>query len=179
MVLKSVIDGVKGLKPPFSVIVVTRSESFNETLASLVKSVGRGVIVMVSFNRPSSSLESVFKGKARGSVFYVDLVTQVASGEPQKKENTVFLASQRNLTDLSITLSEVLNRLEGEKFVILDSLTTMLLYNDVSTTTQFLQFLANRLRLWNTSSFILTMEGKSEEEVIRVISQVVDKTIKV
>ena len=179
MLSKTITKEIKVLKQPFSSIVITSSDDFNEVVLDLVKSIGsNATIVMVSFNKPSSTFENIFKGKTKSDIFYVDLVTQVATGEPQKKENVVFLASQRNLTDLSITLSEVLNRLEGKKFVILDSLTTMLLYNDSSTTTQFLQFLANRLRLWNTSSFILTMEGKGEEEVIRVVSQVVDKTIK-
>ncbi len=179
MLSKNIVNGIKSLKQPFSSIVITNNDDFNDAVIGIVKSIGNSAtIVMVSFNKPSSMFESIFKGKSKCDFFYVDLVTQVATGEPQKKENVVFLASQRNLTDLSITLSEVLNRISGKKFVILDSLTTMLLYNDSNTTTQFLQFLANRLRLWNTSSFILTMEGKGEEEVIRVVSQVVDKIIK-
>lgn len=179
MIAKTITKEIKTLKQPFSTIIITNSSDFNDVVVDLMKSVGSdATAVMVSFNKPSSSFEAIFKGKLKCDVFYIDLVTQVATGEPQKKDNVVFLASQRNLTDLSIILSEVLNRLEGKKFVILDSLTTMLLYNDSGTTTQFLQFLANRLRLWNTSSYILTMEGKNEDEVIRVVSQVVDKTIK-
>lgn len=180
MLKKSVAKEIKGLKQPFSSIVITNSEDFNGVVIDLFKSLGSDDnVIFVSFNKPSSVLDSTFKGKHKCNIFYVDLVTEIASGELQKKENIVFLASQSNLTDLSITLSEVLNRINGKSFVFVDSLTTMLLYNDVNNTSQFLQFLANRLRLWNVSNFIFSMEGKDESEVLRIISQVVDKVIKV
>jgi hypothetical protein len=180
MLTKSIEKEMKSLKQPFSTIVVTNSDNFNDTVISLIKSLGSDSnVVFVSFNKPSSVLEKTFGDKLKCNIFYIDLVTQVATGEVQKKKNIVFLVSQRNLTDLSITLSEVLNRINGKKFVFIDSLTTMLLYNDVNNTSQFLQFLSNRLKLWNTNSFIFSMEGKDENEVIRVASQTVDKVIKI
>jgi len=149
---------LEGLPTPFVVLLVTPSEGYlvaaREAARALVQEGQSGVYV--TFNRPWETLDRALKkeGIDTTRVFYIDLATQAQAGAAgaARSERYLLLPSPKSLTELGISLSEVLNStpVEKGKFVLLDSLTTLLVYHEIPVVEQFAHFLSSRLRTWGS-----------------------------
>jgi archaellum biogenesis ATPase FlaH len=65
------------------------------------------------------------------------------------------------------------------KFIILDSISHMLIYNDKNSIREFMHYLINKMRLSKVGGFLLTVEKEEVDEVIEIIQPLVDKVIKI
>jgi len=76
-----------------------------------------------------------------------------------------------------VVIEKAVKKLKSEKkFIIIDSLTTILIYNKEDTLNQFLHNIVGKFRSWNTNS-VLLMGEYSHKKVINALSQFCDKII--
>lgn len=137
--------------------------------------------IYITVSRPYNNMVKVLEenGIDVKKIFFIDAITQTAGGNPERKEGVLFVASPQNLTDISIALSEALEAMKvPDKFLFLDSLSTLLIYNNPETVTKFSHFLASKIRLGDLKGIFLSMEIEADERLIATLSQFVDKTIK-
>ena len=108
----------------------------------------------------------------------IDAITPVSSGT--RAGNAIFAGSPRALTSISLTATNAVNKLpKGKRVLFLDSVSTLLTYNQFGTVTKFSQFLINKMREWNISGVILSLEKETDQNLVGQLTQFVDRVIKI
>ncbi|MFH1751276.1 MAG: ATPase domain-containing protein [Candidatus Micrarchaeota archaeon] len=136
--------------------------------------------IYVTFNRPYESLITILKKERLdvGRLYFLDLITNTTGKRGERTENCIFLPSPKNLTELSIALTQLIERMEQRnRFIFMDSLSTMLIYNSAGTVAQFTHFLVSKMRLWKVGMVIVSLEKETDQKLIDDLSQFCDKVI--
>jgi len=135
--------------------------------------------VYVTLNKPYSVLAKNF-GKAgipSESLFFVDGITNVPAAE--EGADHACLGAGIDLSNLCIGISRAVGKLKEEKFLLLDSLSTLLIYNDSKAVSKFAHLLTEKMRRWDTQGSLLTVEMNAEKDVVSQLAPFCDKVVKI
>lgn len=173
---------VKNLKE-FIVLATVSAKNYQKTNIELVKHLTKKKKipgVYVTLNKSFSAMKSIFE-KAKVDtrmIIFIDAVTKTAGGKIAKTKNCLFIGNPENLSDISIAMDQAVRALPGkEKFLFFDSLSTLLLYNNVETVVRFIHFLSGKMRVWKVKGIIISLERKADKELIEELSQFCDVII--
>lgn len=138
--------------------------------------------VYLTIAKPYNTVLNILKKNkvSTGNIFFIDCITSLSTGgDMQRSGNAVFCQPQ-SLTNISIVLTSAIESLSKEKnkLLLMDTLSTLLIYNEAGTVTKFVHSLASRLRGLGVKSIIFTLEEETDKKIISQISQFVDKTIR-
>jgi KaiC/GvpD/RAD55 family RecA-like ATPase len=170
------------LKEPYIVLVVTSAASYQEVNKQIIKYMidERNLpSIYVTINKPYETVKKVL-GEVVDTrlIIFIDAITRASGGKPEREKGCLFIDSPRNLTDLSIAISEAAQSIPVEKkFVFFDTLSTLLIYNTAGTVARFTHFLIGRIRMWNAEGVLLSLEKEAGETLLSQISQFCDATI--
>ena len=95
---------------------------------------------------------------------------------PESRKFRVIVSPRLRVNDLLFRLPFPKKE---NKTLILDTLSTLMLYNNAETVGKFMHAVTGKLRNWGVKSVILTMEEETDKEIISQISQFVDKVVKI
>jgi len=164
---------------PFSAILLMPKDQYEMRYARLVKHFldtgAKGICVTV--NKSSYDLDKVLARESipRENITYVDAVTEMIDSIKLKGKQAVYLASPSDLVDLSIAIEKAVKKLGNEKkFVIVDSLTTLLVYNNEVSVEKFTHSLSQKIGEWEIQGVFLATDSTSKE-FIDTLSQFCDK----
>jgi len=95
-------------------------------------------------------------------------------------ENFLTIDSPQFLTEMSIAVSQAMAALPkgGEKYFMLDSVSSLLIYNNAGTVARFLHFLTGKLREWGARGVLFAVDTEVKE-LLPYISQFVDDTVRI
>ncbi len=175
----SITDSLEGLDKPIVLALIDPiryQDAVMTMLGYFVKRSWRGIYI--SLNKPFAVLSRTFEkaGIATDSLFFVDAITNVPSVEEDSTH--ACLGSGIDLSNLCIGISRAVNRVGGEKFLFLDSLSTLLIYNDAKTVAKFAHLLTEKMRRWSASGSLLTVDTNAERDVVSQIAPFCDKVVK-
>ncbi len=168
------------------VLVVAPSKKIQETILDVLRyflNTKNAYCVYATIAKPYKTMLNILtQNKIKTDrVFFIDCITPVSTaGSMQRIGNCVFCQPQ-SLTSISIALTTALQNLpkDNEKVLILDTLSTMMLYNESKTVTIFVHSLTGKLREWGVKSVILTLEEETDKKVISQIGTFVDEVLEV
>ncbi len=179
----SLSEQFKGLPQPFVVLFIADPKEYVAQNLSLLKNfvnVKKMNGIYITVNRPYNSLVSLLKSEGIDptKMFFIDLITKTPNDAPQRKENCIFMGTATNLTDLSLAISQAVSANEkSKKFIYLDSLSTMLIYNEAGSLSRFSHFLTSRLREWNVDGVFISLDSASDRVLTDKLSQFCDKIV--
>ena len=177
--------GLSGLGKPFTALLIVDSMKYLETSIAVLNEETRfgASGIYVTLNRPYVSLINVLKkNKCRtDGVVFIDCITKTA-GQNEKTKDVVYVRSPQALTALSIAVSRAakeLNRSNDapDKFLILDALTTLAVYNPQNTVSRFLHSLINMTRILKLNCVLLsteTMDSGLSDHLEQLVDQTID-----
>jgi len=172
------LEQLKELKE-FVVLATVKAKNYQKTNLEIVEHLTEDMNipgVYVTLNKPYSVMKNIFE-KAKIDtrlIIFIDAVTKTA-GEVKKTKNCLFIGNPENLSDISIAMDQAVRALPGkDKFLFFDSLNTLLAYNEVPTVIKFIHFLASKMRAWKVKGVIISLEKKSNKELIDELSQFCD-----
>jgi hypothetical protein len=174
-----IAETLEGLDKPI-VLALIDPVHYQDALVELVRyftgKTPRGIYV--SLNKPFAVLSKAFDkaGIQTGNLFFVDGITNVPSIEDNSDHSC--LGSGVDLSNLCIGISKAVNRYADDKFIFLDSLSTLLIYNDPRAVAKFAHLLTEKMRRWNTSGSLLTVEMNAERDVVSQLAPFCDKVVK-
>ncbi|MDD5148447.1 MAG: hypothetical protein PHH08_03195 [Candidatus ainarchaeum sp.] len=134
--------------------------------------------VYVTTNKPVKSLIEVFKNEKidAKNFLFADGITRMNGAEPVEGENCIYVDSPKNLIDLSIAIETQMQKIKGtNRFVLFDSLSTLLVYNKPTVVAKFMHAIASKIRAWRAKGVFLMIQEK-DEEVTKIIAQFCDET---
>ena len=170
------------LKKPFIVLLVIDPKVYQSGVSSLVSFLLRekkmsGIYLTV--NKPSVKYDEVFRssGVNTDELFFIDTISKMANPMVADNERVKYIATPNSLTQIAIAITTILRKPVTDRVFIVDSISTLLVYNKPDTVSKFLHFLEGKISMTNTSAVFIALKGETETEVQRTISQFVDKTI--
>jgi len=183
MVNTSLLEkNLKNAPEDFIILVETTAENaFEVTLAAvkaLTKKNDHGIII--SANRPYMNLISNYERNNinTSKVHILDLISKNQNAD-SPAENVMFLENASSLTDISLSVNNYIKKLNGKKFIFIDSITTMLMHNEPYVFARFIHSVLTRMRINGIGGLMISLTDKTNREVRAEIAQLCDKVIKV
>lgn len=137
--------------------------------------------VYITVTRPFESFIRLFGDISRyPNVTFVDCISR-ASGIVRKDDQCVYIESPTMLEKVMMEVMNLFSRAPENvgKFLILDSLSTLMIYNDPSLVTEFFYQLLNKTRSENIHSISLVVEEGEGDKYINKLIYLNDKILKV
>ena len=118
-----------------SQLILTSVEELQESINSKVKSLGSIIGIYVSLNKTQKSTEDILKksGVRTDKMFFIDCVTT------EKSRDDVLHISPEQLDMLSDAIKEFIKEICGEKYLLIDALSTLLIYNNENKVAKFVK----------------------------------------
>jgi hypothetical protein len=138
-------------------------------------------VIYVTTNKPYPHLVNLLKQDQvdTNRIFFIDCITKQILSVADEPDNCIYINSPHEITAIGIAVSRAVEHLAGEKYLFLDSLSTLLLYNDEKIIGQFSNFMINKMLVSDVSSIIMVLSSDVDKEVIKQIMSFVDEVKKI
>ena len=110
------------------------------------------------------------------NLLFIDCISFM-SGEHSAGTCT-YIENPAALEEISMHIGSLLSEIESdEKFLIMDSISTLLIYNSPGSVKEFAMFLINKLRLEGVDGILLAIEKELPEDLEQILISMCDKSI--
>jgi hypothetical protein len=92
--------------------------------------------------------------------------------------NVLFLESAADLTTISIAIKGSMDKIQGNKFVFIDSISSMLIHNEPAVFAKFIHGILTKMRISGTSGLLISLDKDAESDVRAEIAQLCDKIVR-
>lgn len=136
------------------------SDVLPEVLGLLVERFGNGVVV--TSNRPVRVLRNALAsaGVDHGGLLFVDCISGLTGIVPPNEADTVYIDSPTLLEKTMLRAEQLLRRLpEGRRFLFIDNLSTLAVYNGPDAVSEMVHNLTTRLRLLRVGAGLLLVQN--------------------
>ena len=118
-----------------SVLIVSSVENLQGKINEAVRTLQDIPGVYVSLNKTQKSVEDILKSRGihTEKLFFIDCVTS-----EQKRTDVLHIAPQ-DLETLNAAIHSFVRELKGERFIVIDALSTLLIYNNENKVAQFVK----------------------------------------
>lgn len=174
---------LKDMELPGIILALTTAKDYNQTNIDFLKYLiytKNEPGVYLTYNKPYSTMKHILNQEKIDPrmIIFIDAITLPSGGIATDTERCLYLSDLRNLSDLAVFIDEALNAVPtNKKFLFLDSLSTLILYNNSGSVAKFIHFLTGKLRSWNLDGVFLSLELESDSEFLEQLSLFCDKKI--
>lgn len=162
---------LKKLDKQYSVLITSSIEDLQKNINEVCKYLvaTKSPLLYVSLNKPHDTVKAALEkqGIDTKKIFFVDCLAQ-PSGKPPRDANVIHVESPADLTSLEIAISEFLEKIKGEKAVLIDALATLLIYNSEELTIKFTKSVLEKSQDSRTVIFTPSAKGTGFIEKIAV-----------
>lgn len=148
-----------------TVLLLCGSKALKKTNLDLVMELtGHGYwVVILSVTLPYSVLVKAYQNRNidLSQVYVIDTVTRYSKGSVSDSGDFAsFISNPGNLTDMGVEISSALNKVSDREIcLVIDDISTMLLYSSSATVSRFIHFIANKLRLQEARGVFVAVEN--------------------
>jgi len=148
-----------------SLLIITPVEKLQEKINSVVKSFKNTYGIYVSLNKTQKSTESVLKksGINTKKLFFIDCVTD------KNVEGILHIPPDR-LDLLSVAINSFIRCIKGDKFLIIDSLATLLIYNSENNVAKFAKEVTEYAAQKNVKVIAFSPKTQGEELLNKIFN---------
>lgn len=163
--------------------VVLPSNNYNDMIESIFNYMSRKPDVpwiYVAITNPFESLKRRFETLENNpSISCIDCVSQ-AAGIQSSDPRCIYLDSPAELEKLILEIVSIIKKNEDEETnLIIDSLSSLVLYNDMFLVSEFFTHLINNIKLHDVRTITLCIEEEMNDILHKVLYLKNDKIIKV
>ena len=149
-----------------SLLIITSVEKLQGRVNSAVKSFKNIPGIYVSLNKTQKSTENILnKNKINtNKIFFIDCVTS------EKTREDVLHIAPDQLDLLSSAINTFIKDIKGKKFLILDALSTLLIYNDENKVAKFVKEITEYTSQNDVKVVAFSPETKGEELLNKIFN---------
>jgi hypothetical protein len=184
MMLEKLKKELANLPQGWIAMLETKADMLMEVNVNAVKLLSNKncSVIMVSGVRPYNYLLNVYdKNKIdKKKIFIIDCICQgqiKGMGTIKTDENVEFLKSLAHLTDLSLAIDNTIKKINGEKVLFIDSISSFLIHNDPNTFTAFIHTILTKMRINMVSGLVISIVPGVDGKIRSNIVQLCDKVI--
>ncbi len=163
-------------------LVTTRADQYNKNLCRLLKTLrkryGHGVIITA--NRPYHVLAATMReaGLDLTGLEFVDCISALTGHHPPNEPGVTFIDGPLLLEMIALRAQQLSRFMPpGDRFLVLDSVSTLKLYNGAGPVTEMAHTLTTRMRLMEIPTAFLALDDPGEERLRNGIAGYCDKTV--
>ncbi len=175
-------DAFEGITHPFTALLLIEAREYTELKNRVVERfLDEYSLIYIALNSSYASLMKEFqrRKKPAGNVFFIDMVSIEAGAKPSQSGNVVYLNSPLELTDCIIAVEKKLSESAGKKvIVVLDSVSTLLIYEDAGAVEKFTHALLNKVNAYAASAIVLSAGTGEHDTITSTIGQFFEKTVR-
>ena len=181
--MKEAIDeALKDETEPGISLVLTNAKKYNEANIALTEYMvnTKGIPgVYVTLNKPYRTMKKNLEGKVDlRMLIFIDAITKSTGGKITKDDECLYLDTMQNLTDLGVAIDQAIRAIPNEeKFLLFDSLSTLLIYSQVGSVAKFIHFLTGKIRALGVNGVLLSLVHGEDDELLSQLSMFCDQTI--
>jgi hypothetical protein len=137
--------------------------------------------IILSSSRPYSNLINIYQKNNvdTNKLMIIDCVSKSQGGKIVGNKNALFTDNASALTQISLHIGELIKSVNGQKYLYIDSLTTMLIHNQARIFASFIHSILTKLRMSNVNGLMFSISKGIDEEVRNEIAQLCDKVVKI
>jgi len=170
------------LPPGWIVLLETSAEKALEVSLATIRHLidERGYIgIIISASRPYKNLIQLYqqKGIDANKILIIDCISKSQSVNLDEAGNVLYLDAVSDLTSISLAVNGSMERISGNKFVFIDSITSMLIHNSPSIFARFIHGILTKMRISGTSGLLISLEKEADHEIRAEIAQLCDKIV--
>jgi archaellum biogenesis ATPase FlaH len=170
------------IKKDYIVLVSCESQQHTEAVASLLKILvneNKMGCLYLSVSKPYEQLAKLIESNNidTSSMLFIDCISYIAGKAIDKSENTVFVENPSSLEEVSLYLDKMLARTPQPKVVIVDSLSTLLIYNTETSVEELIHRIVNKISIEKAAGVILSIKQKEVEALTKTLGPLCDKEI--
>lgn len=149
-----------------SLLTITDVELLQDGINATLRTYNRKPGIYVSINKTQKSTEELLlrEGIDTKKIFFVDCVTT------EKTRDDVLHIEPQNLDLLSTAIKEFIKDIPGEKFLIIDALSTLLIYNDENKVARFIKEVTEYASSNEVQTIAFSPETKGEELLNKIFN---------
>lgn len=169
------MDLQKQLSQDSVVLISINPQKYGKTANNVARIVSRsGPGVYVTVNKPFAALKDGFakNGINPRAMFFIDMVARPF--ETKTETNCLYIGPD-DLTGVSIAIDHAISAIQGKKFVVFDTVNTLLNYNNEFVVIRFIHSLTGKMRRWNAKGILLSVG--MDAKITAQLSQFCDKCI--
>jgi len=176
------LDELKQLPKEYVLLVVIKQKNYESTILAFMDifvNDNKLFGTYITTNKPFRKIMAKFleKGIKADNLFFIDCVTKEAKEEHL---NGIKVFSSQNVTEINVLLDKAIkSKKKGAEFIFLDSISTLLVYNEEKTVEKFVHALLERIYHWKTKGVFITVETKANELIIENLSLFFDKVVRI
>ncbi|MCL7410772.1 MAG: hypothetical protein M8350_03035 [Methanosarcinaceae archaeon] len=181
-IIKTIDEALKDETEPGISLVLTTAKKYNEANVTLTEYMvnTKGIPgVYVTLNKPYRTMIKNLDGKVDlRMLIFIDAITKSTGGKINKEDECLYLDTMQNLTDLGVAIDQAIRAIPNdEKFLLFDSLSTLLIYSQVGSVSKFIHFLTGKIRALGVNGILLSLVHGEEDEFLSQLSMFCDQTI--
>jgi hypothetical protein len=137
--------------------------------------------IVVTLNKPYFSLKKMLakEGVKLENLYFIDCITRQFGGEEVDPDRCFYLNSP-DPTQLQIAIDRMMDLIKADnRFIYLDSLSTISLYKSFESLIKFLRLLTGKIRVRGFIGTMFTLEKEMDESYYSQISLMCDEIIEV
>jgi KaiC/GvpD/RAD55 family RecA-like ATPase len=173
-------EEINEILPGSAVLFMIESNDYTSFRDSLLKKISSKPAVYITINKPADFLKKKMNelNVSPEKVFFIDMITDLTS-KPEKKEGGVsFIGAPSELVESMLEVDNALNKSE-KKFVVLDSVSSLLVYNEEKATERFVHALISKINRFNSIGLLLAVDSDEYADQLKSLEQFCDKIIDV
>ena len=171
------MDIKKELSSNQTVLLIMPGIDYNQIIVDILKQISGKNICYVTLNKTYNSLKELFERNNINTenIVFIDAISKTIKSVPNQTKGCYFCPYPGALTEISVTISKILKH--NFEYLIFDSLTNLLIYQQKDPVAQFLSALANKIRESSTKAIFYALSVKEQDELIKETGMFVDKVI--
>ena len=164
-------------------VVISNEEKYhqvNKIIISLLVKKLKKKGVYVTFNKEAEELKKEL-GKEKidiSKILFVDGITKKRNSLVKDSGNIMYIQGPTSLTELSLVLTSATNN-GGFDFILMDSLSTLLMYNKPEIAERFSHYLITKIKDYELNTILLSIDEDKSNKIIGILSQFCDGVIKI
>ncbi|HID25190.1 MAG TPA: hypothetical protein EYP23_01815 [Thermoplasmata archaeon] len=162
------------------ILFIIDSTNYNTTVVETIKNIPKDAgVIYVTLNKTASALQHHLtkEGISPERFIIIDCISKTIK-DIQDTEKIIYLDSPKALSNLSFVLTGVLQGNHKNMYILLDSLTTLLVYVDKPVAARFVLNIVNRIRNASCKSILFTVNVDGHKDFFKEISIFVDHVFK-
>jgi len=162
------------------IVPVGNYADLHESLISHMLNSKNDMFIYVSVTKTYDTISKIFPEiKERNNIKFIDCISR-AAGISKQAKNCSFVESPVMLEKILMEIIHIFRnqKLDGDTYVILDSLSAFIIYNNPETVKEFFQHMINKTRAENIHTVTIVIEEEMDDNMNKIIF-LNDKIIKV
>ena len=161
-------------------LIAVGARDYNDSIVELLKL----LVTKMKWNGLYVSLNKQYKDilnmlqKERINQSRILFIDSISISPPKEAniENCVYNKSPQSLTSLSLTIAAAVTNADFD-FIIFDSISTLLVYNNQKTVERFTQYIISKFKAFKLTGILLMVEEQDSEKLLPILQQFCTKYI--